>query len=299
MEFNAGPRATPLYVDGQLIAIGVSGVMHCLDAKSGAVQWKHEVLKEFEGTALQHGYASSPIAYGDKVIALVGGKGHAVVAFHRTDGSIAWQRHDFDNSYSSPKLLRIDGEDHLVFGMAREVVGLDPATGELRWKVDFGNSFGQNILMPELLEGNILFVSAPETGTAGYRITKTASGYTGEQIWKTRKMQFHHVNAVRVGDYVYGSSGTGPNFFSAINAKTGELAWRERGIPKANCVYGDGHFLILDEEGTLHLATATPEKFTVLARAPLLEKVSWTVPTLVGRTLYVRDLKHIMALDLG
>jgi hypothetical protein len=31
----------------------------------------------------------------------------------------------------------------------------------------------------------------------------------------------------------------------------------------------------------------------------LLHKPAWTAPTIVGRTLYVRDTATIMALDLG
>jgi len=37
----------------------------------------------------------------------------------------------------------------------------------------------------------------------------------------------------------------------------------------------------------------------VLSKVPLLDKVSWTVPTVVGKKMYVRDKKNIMALDLG
>ena len=37
----------------------------------------------------------------------------------------------------------------------------------------------------------------------------------------------------------------------------------------------------------------------VLATAPIFATTSWTVPTLVGTTLYARDREKIVALDLG
>jgi hypothetical protein len=37
----------------------------------------------------------------------------------------------------------------------------------------------------------------------------------------------------------------------------------------------------------------------VLSRAQILENRAWTPPTLVGRTLYVRDRKTIAAYDLS
>jgi len=57
--------------------------------------------------------------------------------------------------------------------------------------------------------------------------------------------------------------------------------------------------IILDEDGQLALAKANPENLEILSQCQLLEKTSWTVPTLIGKTLYVRDRKSIMALDLG
>jgi hypothetical protein len=36
-----------------------------------------------------------------------------------------------------------------------------------------------------------------------------------------------------------------------------------------------------------------------LTRADVLTRTSWTVPTLVGTRLYVRDRKDMLALELG
>ena len=57
--------------------------------------------------------------------------------------------------------------------------------------------------------------------------------------------------------------------------------------------------MLLDEDGTLALATLAADELTVLAQAEVARATSWTVPTLVGNTLYLRDRVNIMALDLG
>ena len=49
----------------------------------------------------------------------------------------------------------------------------------------------------------------------------------------------------------------------------------------------------------LGLATVSAQGVKVLARAPILEHLAWTPPTLVGRTLYVRDRQTIAAYDLS
>jgi hypothetical protein len=91
----------------------------------------------------------------------------------------------------------------------------------------------------------------------------------------------------------------GPAFLTAINVKTGAIAWQDRAFARAQLLYADGKLIVLDEDGTLGLATVSAQGLKVLARAPILENVAWTPPTLVGKTLYVRDRKSIAAYDLG
>ena len=67
------------------------------------------------------------------------------------------------------------------------------------------------------------------------------------------------------------------------------------------CYHGsvDEALIVLDEEGTLGLATVTPQGMKVLARAEILSSNAWTAPTLAGTRLYVRDRRTIRALDLS
>ena len=98
----------------------------------------------------------------------------------------------------------------------------------------------------------------------------------------------------------YASSGDfGPAFLSAVDLKTGKIAWQDRSFSRAQLVYADGKLIILDEDGTLGLATVSPQGLKVLSRAAVLANVAWTPPTLAGTTLYVRDRKTIAAFNLG
>ena len=70
-------------------------------------------------------------------------------------------------------------------------------------------------------------------------------------------------------------------------------------LAKATAVLADGKLVLLDEEGTLALATATPEKLTVISKASVFQGRSWTAPTLAGTRLYLRDRTAIKAFDIG
>jgi len=90
----------------------------------------------------------------------------------------------------------------------------------------------------------IVFLSSPQVGARGLKLTRQDTGIEVEEIWSSRRVQFYHGSSVAIGDWVYGSSGmTAPAFMTAVNIRTGELGWRERGIAKVNCVEADGKTL--------------------------------------------------------
>lgn len=300
-RFGKGPNATPLIKGKHLYTIGGTGRIHCLARDTGKVVWSHDGMKEYNATPPEFGYSSSPLAYKNTVIVHVGGKGHGLVAFNDSDGSIAWAAQDFVNTYSSPILINVDGQQQLVLVTDRAVVGVNPDDGDLLWQHKHQNQWNTNILTPVWGDDNMLYVSSGgDAGSRGLRLSVTEGKTTVEEVWKTRKVKIGQGNAVRIGDYIYGPSGSHQtaSFMACINAKTGRIAWRKRGHPSANAVYADGKLVVLDSDGRLALARVTPEAFTILSTVALFDDRSWTVPTIAGSRMYVRDAKRILAMDL-
>jgi outer membrane protein assembly factor BamB len=301
MENGPGPHSTPLIVAGRLFAIGVTGKLHCLDKENGKAIWSHDLWQEFSGTKLNRGYSPSPIAYKQTVIVPVGGQGRGLIAFNQKDGEVAWKSQDFSNAHPSPILINVEGQDQLVVFMQQEVGGFDPNNGAELWRHPHPTEYGLNISTPLWGEDNLLFCSSAYNG--GSRVIQLArkDGKTvAKELWFNGRMRIHIGNAIRVGDYVYGSSGDfGPSFFTAVEVKTGKVLWQDRSLSRASFLYADGKFIVLDEDGHLALATTSPEGLRITSKVELLQRNAWTVPTLVGTRLYVRDRKVIMALDLG
>ena len=92
-----------------IFTTGVAGRLQAIDKTSGKLLWTQQLWTDHKGTRVMYGYASSPIAWRDTVIVPVGGRGKAVMAFKQADGSVAWSRNDFENAYSSPLLINVDG----------------------------------------------------------------------------------------------------------------------------------------------------------------------------------------------
>jgi outer membrane protein assembly factor BamB len=301
MENGPGPHSTPLVAGGRVFTAGATGKLHALDKQTGKLVWAHDLMNEYKGTVRVNGYACSPVAYGDTVIMLVGGAGNAVMAFRQKDGAVAWKRHDFKNSPASPLLIKVDGQEQLVAFMYDDVVGLDPRGGDLLWSYPHKTEFGLNVSTPVWGEAdNLLFVSSSYGGgSRALKLTRAGAKTTVEEVWAHKLMRIHYGNVVRLGDYVYGSSGDfGTAPFTAVNVKTGKVAWRDRSLARSSFVAAEGRFIILDEDGSLTLATPTPEGLKVHSKAELLKGNAWTAPTLAGTRLYVRDRKTIAAFDL-
>ena len=323
-QFGPGPHTTPLIVGDHLYAIGTNAVMHCYNKKTGEVIWKHDLPAEFGAPIPGRGYGNSPIAYKNMVIVGVdrdrgegdgegGGADEAkkaeaaktpnpqsLVAFDQKSGSVIWKSQDYPIAYASPILITFEGQPQIVLLMERDIVGVNPDNGELVWHSEVKPE-GVNLATPVFDGKDTLFCSsAYDSGSRAIKLARKDGTIAAEQLWYGRKMRIHHGNAIRLGDYVYGSSGdSGPAFFMGVNLRTGEVAWRERGFKKANCVYADEKMIILDEEGELALATVSPGGMKVLSRTKIAEPYAWAAPTLVGTKLFVRDRKHIMAFDLG
>lgn len=307
-----GPNATPLLVGDRLYTVGSRAVLHCFEARTGRVLWKHDLAAEY-GAVLSAtcGYCPSPIAWRDLVIVVAGcatgsennrtlpgaPQAHTLVAFDQATGEVRWQSLDHPHEYSSAILVRVGDTDQLVLNTYRGLVGVDPATGELLWHETARQSAGT----PVWNGGELVFYCAlgdEQEGSAG-RVVRLAAGggrTTVEPVWSSRKVNLMLMTPPCADGRLYCSNERG---LLGVDFATGERLWFKRGFGNATCIAAGNKLIILDENGKLSLATPTADGLNVHGQCQITERYSLTVPTLVGTTLYIRDRKHILALDLG
>ena len=124
--------------------------------------------------------------------------------------------------------------------------------------------------------------SAYDSGSRVLQL-KQADGETSvRELWFNKRMRIHFGSTIRLGDVIYGSSGDfGPAFFMGVDVKTGRVLWRQRGLAKAQIIFADDKFLMVDEDGTLALVRPVEKGLKILSKVELLESRAWTAPTLV------------------
>ena len=129
-----GPRGTPT-VDGQTVyALGGSGDLSALDARSGKIIWTMNVLQKFGGSNIIWGISESPLVIGEKVLVNPGGPGASIVALNKKDGSVIWKSQSDRSGYSSAIPVQVGNTTHVVFFTHTRAMGLDLKDGKLLWE---------------------------------------------------------------------------------------------------------------------------------------------------------------------
>ena len=99
------------------------------------------------------------------------------------------------------------------------------------------------------------------------------------------------------GGVVYGSSGDfGPAPLTAVEARSGKVLWQNRAFSKASFVLAGDRLFVVDDDGSVAIATISAGGMKVLSEAQLLRANAWTAPVVSGSRLFVRDRHKIMAL---
>jgi outer membrane protein assembly factor BamB len=301
MEHGEGPHATPLVVGGRVFAVGATGRLHALDARTGNVVWKHDLVGEMGGFIRVNGYACSPLAWKQLVIVTAGGSSGALVALDQATGRVVWQSEKDRISPSSPVLIHRDGADEIVAFLYDRIVGLDPDTGATRWSHPHVTDFGLNVSTPVWTDEQVLLLSsAYNGGTRALRIESAPAGTASvRELWFSNRLRLHFATAILTGGLLCGSSGDlGPAPFTAIDAATGAVVWRKRDLGRVTGIRAANGLLLLDEDGQLIIAEANRDGLTIRSRAAVVDGTAWTAPTIANGRIYLRNRKAIKALEL-
>jgi outer membrane protein assembly factor BamB len=303
-SFGPGRNATPLILGDRLIAVGVGGDLRCLALADGKPLWSCSSSERYGHVDRkeEYGFSASPLPYRGKVLVAAGGERHGVVALDPADGTLVWGSEPFAVSYAPPVLLELAGREQLVLFTPAEVLGLDPVNGRRLWSIPCKCMTGNNLTQAVALDADHVWVAAQLDG--GTRVLHLAPGENGalepRELWRDARKTQAHWNSFEIDGCLYGSfGGNYQSELCALDWRNGEILWRSEDFHAVKGVLADEKLVFLGEDGRLAIGRLAPEGVTILAEHALLSKEAWTAPTLVGTTLYARDRKEIVAVDLA
>ena len=152
--------------------------------------------------------------------------------------------------------------------------------------------------MPVQVGPRELFVSeSADLGGAVLRVQTDSSGAAlAEKVWHNREMKTHFTTAVSYGGYLYGFDNA---TLKCLDPADGSRQWARRGYGKGSLLAADGLFFVLSDRGRLVLAEASHQEFQERGSAQVLDGKTWTLPTLSGGCLYLRDHDEMVCLEVG
>jgi len=290
-----GPRATPTLANGALYVVGSTGAFLRLNPVTGEIVWKKELTQVADSKVPMWGFSSSPLVLGPVVVVYGGGAGEkGLLAFDTASGDLRWSVPCPVNSYGSPQLNNILGEDSILMLSSSGLVLLDPANGKTR--LDYEWKIAQfRALQPHVVGSDtILLPTGMNMGTRAIRIKKSNGQYAAEELWTSRQLKPDFVDLVTYHGHAYGNDG---GILTCIDLQTGERKWKGGRYGKGQILLleNSGLLLILSEQGQVVLVAADPSEHREIASFQALEGKTWNHPVLVGDRLYVRNSQKAAA----
>ncbi len=286
-----GPKSTPIFYEGNLYTLGISGIVSVFDTGDGTLLWQHPAppVDPLYATAM------SPLANRGSVLFHVGGHGQgALTAFDATTGEVTWRWDGDGPAYASPILADIDGTQHIVTITQEHIIGVSPATGELLWQRPFVSNGTNNSITPIVYDNSII-VSGYYLGVTRFRPVQRGGRWVTETVWNNQDFGLFMSNGVLVDDTFFSLSHINSGQFFALDAATGETLWSTQGREAENTAIvkaGDLLFL-LNDDAELIVARASRSGFEPFRRYTVSDSATWAQPAISGNRLFVKDVSTL------
>jgi outer membrane protein assembly factor BamB len=292
-----GPRGTPTLARGRVFSLGATGILNALDAATGAVVWSRNAAADSGVEDPGWGFASSPLVIDDLVIVATSGR---LAAYDAATGNRRWLGPTGGNGYSSPHLVTIGGVPQILLLRGSRTISVAPADGTLLWEHRWDPGVG--IVQPaSISDSDVLIVDADSMGGLGMRrlaLARGSGGWTAQERWTSKGLKPYFNDFVVHKGYAFGFDGS---ILACIDLADGARKWK-------GGRYGHGQMLllpeqdlllVLSEEGEIALVSATPDRFSEVAKFKAIEGKTWNHPVLVRDVLLVRNGEEMAAFRLA
>jgi len=325
VSYPLGPRAAVTVSGGRAFALGTMGHLHVLDAETGDLIWKKQLVWEYNVKLPMWGMASAPVVHGDLVILHIGGRpASSLVAFEVASGTERWRTRSDKPSYSTPILVRKQGKTTLIAWTGENLLGLDPGTGQTFWEIPIPPIRSVDVCLSPVVspDGSRVFVSAFYEGCL--MVELGADGRTATILWERKGKSERKTDGLhsmisspvwgRIGKYLYGIDSYGE--LRCLRASDGERMWvsRDEVVPygrwaTAHMVRNGGEIWIFNEQGELLITRLSSATVKVLSKTKLIEPttelpqrsypVAWSHPAFADQRVFARNDKELICVRLG
>lgn len=307
LDHGDGPKATPVLHEGKLYTIGITGIMSCLDAKTGKLMWRKEPTGGVYQAYPRFGMAISPVIVSGLMIAPSGGDRQtgALMAFDIETGEAKWRwandrMHPEDGpEYSSPIVADIEGTPHLVTIAGKKVIGLRPSDGHLLWQFPFEADWESTVT--PLFHNQMVIVSGHSIGMFALRINRCGNEWNAEQVWRNSDLFTFMNSPVAHGNLLFGLAIRNKGQYFCADVNTGKTLWVTQGREAENAaiVRGGDDLFMLTDEATLIVTRSSSRGFEPVRRYRVADSPTWAHPVVLGNQIMIKDFERLALWSLN
>ena len=236
-----------------------------------------------------HGNGGTPIVVDGKLIFSCDGAADPfIVALDTKDGSQVWKtsrKSDASRkfSFTTAQAIEVNGATQIISPGSNVVYSLDPNTGNLIWKVRYD---GYSLIPRPVFHNGLVYIC---TGYKSPKLIAIRPDGVGDVTdthveWIVKSAVPHTASLLLDGDELYMVSDKG--IASCLDAKTGDVVWKERlgGSFSSSPLMGAGRIYFQDEKGKATVVEVG-RKFNVLAKNDLGERTLASYAAINGALL--------------
>ncbi|MEI2723886.1 MAG: PQQ-binding-like beta-propeller repeat protein [Verrucomicrobiota bacterium] len=288
-------RATPACDGESLFVAGMRDVLVCLEAATGQERWRYDFVRQLKTEVPTFGFVCSPLVDGGAVYVQAGA---ALAKLNKQTGELIWRSLKDGggmngSAFSSPVLANLAGRRQLIVQTREKLAGVDPADGAELWSHKVEAFRGMNILTPVVQE-DLVFTSTYGGRTLAFRAEQKDGKFSVAPVW-SHKAQGYMTTPVVVNGVAYYHLKS--QRAMAVEVATGKERWTStESFGKYWSLVAQGeNLLALDQNGSLFLLKANPDKLDITDRMKISDAETWGHLAVSGDQLFIRELKALVA----
>lgn len=303
---GSGSNPSPITDGKQLVAYYKSGTVASLTL-DGELNWKVNLQEKYGEDTLWWDLGTSPVFAGGNIVIAVMQEGDSyVVALDPEDGSEVWKtdrtfpvQKETGQSYTTPYVTEIDGQETIVIWGADRLTGHDPKNGKTLWTCGGFNPEDKamwRVIASPGFTGDIAVVPYGRTKfSAGVRMGGSGDITDSARLWERDDIGADCPTPVGRNGMIFLLNDRGK--IHCLSAESGEDLWVDA-IPRAAAKYYSSPILAGDllycarEDGMLTVVRVSAKGMKVVSQNEMGERLA-AAPVPVNEKLLVRGVEHL------